>query len=184
MVQVQRNDQWLDEETCTTKVTQLKPSHFWIDTHLFRLTRKKTRHIKEQERPRERNCKLLTSNQGQVFTGSDLWGFEEILFLHQTPKQRDCSGVSSPKVSDELPHSDTLSKAELLNNQFHLVYTKEKLSDMPSKGDSPHPTFMSNIFASELATILTKQFQLSNFHLIRYWKSTRRLKGSIHCPHI
>ena len=41
-------------------------------------------------------------------------------------------------------HSDTSSKAEILNNQFHSVYTKEDLSNMPSKGDSPHPT-MDNI---------------------------------------
>lgn len=37
-----------------------------------------------------------------------------------------------------------MSKAEFLNNQFHLVYTTKILSDKPSKRDSPHQN-MKNI---------------------------------------
>lgn len=37
-----------------------------------------------------------------------------------------------------------MSKAEFLNNQFHLVYTTGILSDKPSKTDSPHQN-MKNI---------------------------------------
>jgi hypothetical protein len=32
------------------------------------------------------------------------------------------------------------AKAEILNNQFHSVYTKEDFDNLPSKGPSPHPT--------------------------------------------
>lgn len=52
--------------------------------------------------------------------------------------------MSPLKGPDGLLYSETLSKVEILNNQFHSVYTTEDLSDMPSKGDSPHPN-MSNI---------------------------------------
>lgn len=41
------------------------------------------------------------------------------------------------KGPNEPLHSDTLSKAEILNNQLHSVYTTEDLSDMPPKKDSP-----------------------------------------------
>ena len=37
-------------------------------------------------------------------------------------------------------HSDTPTKAAILNNQFHSVYTQEDLNNMPDKGPSPYPT--------------------------------------------
>ena len=55
-------------------------------------------------------------------------------------QKQGSNGASPLKGPDGLLHSDTSSKAEILNNQFHSVYTKEDLSNMSSKGDSPHPT--------------------------------------------
>lgn len=135
----------------------------------------------------------------------------------RTRAQRDLSiikhrkqgsrGVSPLKWSDGLLNSDTVSKADILNNQLHSVYTKEYLSDMPSNVDSPHLT-MKNIhvgsngvykllkgknlhkaavptkflqdFTFELAPIMKKNY--STF--ARYWRSTGRLEESIYCSHI
>jgi hypothetical protein len=41
--------------------------------------------------------------------------------------------------TDGLLYSDTPAKAEILNNQFHSIYTKEDFDNLPSKGPSPHP---------------------------------------------
>jgi hypothetical protein len=52
----------------------------------------------------------------------------------------DSSGVAPQKDTDGLLYSNTPAKAEILNNQFHSVYTKEDFDNLPSKGPSPHPT--------------------------------------------
>jgi hypothetical protein len=36
-------------------------------------------------------------------------------------------------------YSDTETKAEILNDQFHSVYTREDVTSMPEKGQSPYP---------------------------------------------
>ena len=55
-------------------------------------------------------------------------------------KKQDSSGVAPLKDTDGLLNSYTPAKAEILNNQFHSVFTKEDFDNLPSKGPSPHPT--------------------------------------------
>jgi hypothetical protein len=41
--------------------------------------------------------------------------------------------------NDGFLYSDTETKAEILNDQFYSVYTKEDMTSMPEKGQSPYP---------------------------------------------
>ena len=55
-------------------------------------------------------------------------------------KRQDSQGVAPITKRDGILHSDTENKAEVLNEQFHSVYTEENLTSLPNKGRSPHPT--------------------------------------------
>jgi hypothetical protein len=49
-------------------------------------------------------------------------------------KKQESTGVAPLKNKEGFIHSDTTSKAEILNEQFQSVYTKENTSTMPDKG--------------------------------------------------
>lgn len=105
---------------------------------------------------------------------------------------------------------NTFSKAEILKDQFHLVYTTKDLSDKPSKTDSPHQN-MKNIHVRSngvyklltglnvhkaarpdaVPTIFLHDFALELapimtklFKLSLDIGSARRLERSINCSHI
>ena len=50
------------------------------------------------------------------------------------------TGVAPLKNKEGFIHSDTTSKAEILNEQCQSVYTKENTSTMPDKGQSKYPS--------------------------------------------
>ena len=55
-------------------------------------------------------------------------------------KKQESSGVAPLRSTDGLIHSDSGTKANILNAQFKSVFTKEDLSSMPDKGPSPYDT--------------------------------------------
>jgi hypothetical protein len=60
-----------------------------------------------------------------------------IVELRLVPVRPQHSLVVSPlKNKEGFIHSDTTSKAEILNEQCQSVYTKENTSTMPDKGQS------------------------------------------------
>jgi hypothetical protein len=72
--------------------------------------------------------------------------------LHKNPKwfwsyiksrKQESLGITSLKNKDGYLHRDTVSKADILNKQFHSVYTKEDNTNMPDKGPSPYPSMMT-----------------------------------------
>ena len=138
-----------------TKFTRARPFHPWINTDLNRLTRRENRAHKKAKKTQ---CKLdwvwyqrLTStSQREIRLARENY-LQEVLcedskrfWSYIKHQKQDSNAVSALKGPDGLLHSDTPSKAEILNNQFHSVYTKENLSNIPSKGDNPHP-LMDNI---------------------------------------
>ncbi|CAC5390806.1 unnamed protein product [Mytilus coruscus] len=64
---------------------------------------------------------------------------QQILVVHKESKQ-ESSGITTPKNKDGYFHSYTPTKAAILNNQFHLVYTHEDPNNMPDKRPRPYPT--------------------------------------------
>jgi hypothetical protein len=82
--------------------------------------------------------------------------------LHKNPKRfwsyiksrkQESSGITSLKIKDGYLHSDTVSKADILNKQFHSVYTKDDYTNMPDKGPSPYPSMMKIRSMMELWTM-------------------------------
>ena len=59
-------------------------------------------------------------------------------------KGQEFSGVAPLKNKAGFIQSDNLSKANILNDQFHSVFTNEDHTHFPDKGPSPYPT-MKNI---------------------------------------
>ena len=53
-------------------------------------------------------------------------------------RKQDASGIAPLKKSDGLLYSDAPTQADILNKQFHSVYTREDTGNIPSKGPSPH----------------------------------------------
>jgi hypothetical protein len=57
-------------------------------------------------------------------------------------KRQDSQGVVPLRKTDGFLHNDAPTKAEILNQQFHSVYTKEDASNIPDMGNSPHQEFL------------------------------------------
>jgi hypothetical protein len=53
-------------------------------------------------------------------------------------KKQEASGVAPLRNTDGLIHSDSGTKANILNTQFKSVFTQEDLRSMPDKGPSPY----------------------------------------------
>lgn len=125
-----------------------------------------------------------TSSQGQVFTGNDLRELEEIVVLYSKHQTRDLTVafLRSKSLTDFIVTHCQRQKSWITSFTWFIMYKERTFSDMPSKGDSPHPTFMMK------TSLLWKSHQswqnYSNFRLIRYWKGTRRLEGSTYCLNI
>jgi hypothetical protein len=71
-----------------------------------------------------------------------LWLYEglDLLATSIKCKKQKSTGVAPLKNKEGFLHSDTTSKAEILNEQFQSVYTKENTSTMPDKGQSKYPS--------------------------------------------
>lgn len=63
-------------------------------------------------------------------------------------RKQESTGIVTLKDIDGLLHSDTPTKASILNQQFQSVYTKEDIHNMPHMGPSPFRT-MDNIRVSQ-----------------------------------
>ena len=72
-------------------------------------------------------------------------------------KDQEFSEVAPLKNKAGFIQSDNLSKANILNDQFHSVFTKEDHTNYPDKGPSPYPTMKNiNISTDGLYKLLKK----------------------------
>ena len=80
------------------------------------------------------NDLILPANEDSQFPSSQkkLWSYIKSL-------RRDHTGIASLQSDDTLV-TNSLDKAELLNQQCKSVFTNEPLSNLPHKGASPHLT--------------------------------------------
>ena len=60
-------------------------------------------------------------------------------------KGQENNGVAPLKSKEGYLKSDVQSKTEILNNQFHSVFTKEDMEDFPNMGPSPHQAIIGKI---------------------------------------
>jgi hypothetical protein len=83
-------------------------------------------------------------------------------------KKQDSQGVTPLRKDDGFLYSDTETKAEILNDQFHSVYTREDMTSMPEKGQSPYPD-MPDIHIGEAGVLKLLNNMSPNMVLSTYW---------------
>ena len=142
------------DENIPTKLTSTRDSHPWIN----RLTRRKNRahskaRLTNNKKDWKRYKKLKAGSQRgirqehdkylqDIITG-DMKENSKRFWTYIKHKKQDSNGISSLKKADGLLYSDSPTQAEILNQQFHSVYTKENTTNIPSKGPSPHTSMPS-----------------------------------------
>ena len=143
----------MDSHISKTKISG-KYSLPWLSVTTKRLIRKKQRiynKAKSTSKPQHWAHFRTIRKQCQKSANSDYWNYvnqlidpeekgktTKNLFSFIKSRKQDNAGVSTLKSNGDT-HINSKSKAEALNNQFSSVFTKEDVSDIPDKGQSPHP---------------------------------------------
>jgi hypothetical protein len=137
-----------------TKRTLARHSHPWMNTRLRRLCKqkqrvhtkaKRTKATKDWKRYKklkanlQRESRQAHANFMQDIVSEDLHKNPERIWSYIKSRKHESSGITSLKNKDGYLHSDTVSKADILDKQFHSVYTKEDYTNIPDKGLSPYP---------------------------------------------
>lgn len=138
-----------------SKMSSTRQTHPWVNTKLRRLMRRKQRaHWRARKTGKQKDWKRYKTLQKetQSTTRSAEKNFLQDVIsgnLKQDPKRfftyvksrkQDYVGVSSLLDGNGFLQSDTTARADILNDQFRSVYTKEDMNTMPDKGPSPHPS--------------------------------------------
>ena len=148
----------------------------WVTTSLRRLGRRRDRASKRARRnghdPRLRALARQLKHDHQRAMRKAYWDFidnlisidneDHLLTDKRPPKQKrlfqyikslrkECSGVPSLKQGDRLI-TDTIGKAEALNDQYQSVFTKEPPGPTPDKGPSPYQA-MEDHFITEAGVL-------------------------------
>ena len=147
------------DERVPSKMTQARQTHPWMNRSIRRTIRRKQRAHKRSRRTgtkkdKDRYKKLQAEVQFEVRSAhkqymqdvvSDSYkGNSKKFWSYIKSTGQESAGVSPLKNEDGFLKSDNQSKANILNNQFESVFTKEDTSSIPDKGPSPHPE-MPNI---------------------------------------
>jgi len=143
------------DKNVPTKRTASRQNHPWMNTELRRLSRRKqrayakakrTKRQKDQNRYKKLKAELQRQSRRahtefmKEIVSKELKDNPKRFWSYIKSRKQDASGITALKNKDGFLHSDTPTKAEILNNQFHSVYTKEDLNNIPHKGQSPHQT--------------------------------------------
>ena len=150
------------EKHVPTKLTQARKTHPWVNTEIRHLIKRKQRaHRKARRSKKERDLaryKRLQKETRKEIRKAHRSHLEEITTdlktnpkrfwqYVKTTKQESC-GVAPLKTKDGHIKSNDTAKAELLNEQFKSVFTKEDMGSIPTVGDSPYPK-MEDIVVSK-----------------------------------
>ena len=145
----------LIDDHVPSKMTSCKSTNPWSNRRIKRLSRRKQRAHKKAKRTKHhkdwtRYKTLQAETQREVrrahdacmdeVIGEDMRENPKRLWSYLKSRKQDTSGVAPLKHSDGFLHNDAATKAEILNTQFHSVYTREDLTHIPDQGVSPHPT--------------------------------------------
>jgi len=154
-----------------SKTTSQRFNQPWINTETKRLCRRKKKALKKAHKSNNPNDwakyrKLKRASQLQCRKTHDQYisgilsddpkGNPKKLYSYIKSKRNDSSGVS-PLRKQGLTHSDPKLKAEILNDQFSSVFTREDLSSMPPTPTTKAPTIQDiNINTEGVAKLLSK----------------------------
>jgi hypothetical protein len=143
-----------------SKTTSARYSQPWITRELKRLCRRKHRSFrkakatgsnrdwkryKDLKREVQRACREAHYKYINDTVSNNLKSNPKKFWAYIKSKRCDNCGVAPLKGQDGLVHSDSITKANILNDQFSSVFNKdEDINTIPSKGTSPTNT-MPNI---------------------------------------
>jgi hypothetical protein len=133
-----------------TKTSSSRYTHPWVSTDTRRLSRRKaraytkTKSSKKKEMDKYKALKAETqremhrahSNFIKTTVNQDLTSNSKQFYSYIKSKKQEPAGISPLLNQDGFLHSSSTSKAEILNHQFHSVYTREDLSNIPNLGPS------------------------------------------------
>ena len=147
------------DQRVPSKLTPARFTNPWINTEIRRAIRRKQRaHTKCRRSKKKKdidrykklqkevkfmiriaNKKYIENTVDEAYTSNSkrFWSYVK-------SKGQESSGVPPLKSKDGYLKSDSKTKAEILNEQFESVFTKEDLTNQPDKGHSPF-TPMENI---------------------------------------
>ena len=138
-----------------TKFTSTRRTHPWVNTSLRRMMRRKQRaHRKAKTSGNQRDWERFKRLQAELqrstrkahrsymqdVVSADLKENPKRFWSFIKSKRQEGTGVSELVNKDGFLQSNTTAKAEILNEQFHSVYTQEDTGTIPNKGPSPHPS--------------------------------------------
>ena len=137
-----------------SKISRKRPSNPWMTTDIKRLLRRRqnafsrARHTnKTKDWARYKQLKTTVQREARkahdqyvdntIF--GDMKNNTKQFWSYLKSKKQDSQGVTPLRKDDGFLYSDTETKAEILNDQFHSVYTREDMTSMPEKGQCPYP---------------------------------------------
>ncbi|CAC5361398.1 unnamed protein product [Mytilus coruscus] len=148
-----------------TKQTKERYSHPWMNTQLRKISNskqractkaKRTKHTKDWKRYKFLKAKLKKESRvphgkytEDIISTDKHKEKPKRFWSYIKSRKRESTGIVTLKDKECLLHSDTPTKASILNHQFQSVYTKEDTHNIPHMGPSPFPT-MDNIKEAEL----------------------------------
>ena len=143
------------EKRVPTKMTSARHSHPWMNGPIKRTIRRKQRAYRKSKqthskRDRDRYKRLQQQVQWETRKAHRQY-MQDIVSESYTDKPKrfwsyvkskghELIGVAPLKNNDGFLQSDNQSKADILNQQFSSVFTREESSSTPSKGPSPYPS--------------------------------------------
>ncbi len=136
-----------------SKTTSSRFSQPWINQNIKRLSRRKKRAYRrarasQDTKDKERYMELQKQTHQEVKRAYNNYINDMVnpetgtnpkkLYSFINSKRCDSSGVTLLK-KDGISHSDPMTKASILNDQFSSVYTNEDLTTVPTVAGSPSP---------------------------------------------
>ena len=138
-----------------TKFTSTRRTHPWVNTSLRRMMRRKQRahrkakksgnhrdweRFKRLQAETQKSTRKAHRNYMEDVVSADFKENPKRFWSFIKSKRQEASGVSELVNKEGFLQSNTTAKAEILNEQFHSVYTQEDTGTIPDKGPSPHPS--------------------------------------------
>ena len=138
------------DQRVPTKMTRARHTHPWMNTKVRRKINQKHRaHAKarrtKKKRNRDRYKRIQQEGQRETRKAHTQY-MEDVVsdgensnkfWSYIKSKGQEFSGAAPLKNKAGFIQSDNLSKANILNDQFRSVFTKEDHTNFPDKGPSP-----------------------------------------------
>ena len=149
-----------------TKTASSRYNQPWINTNLKRLSRRKKRsYIMQKGKPKnskehqrykalkrktEKECKNAHDEYMKNVVSPESNNNSKKFWSYIKSRKNDNTGVAPLKDEHGVLHTDSNSKADILNRQFSSVFNKnENIDTIPDKGPSPHPNINQITINSE-----------------------------------